>query len=349
MIRVLVAEDSHTTRELLVSMLRTDPDIVVVAEADNGIEALELTHELRPDVVTMDIQMPRMNGFEATKRIMTEVPTPIVIVSASVDDAQVEVSMDALRAGAVAVLPKPAGPGAESFNEVTRQFVSTIKSMSQVKVVRHWSPRGAPPRAEPRARSIRSARPRVIAIAASTGGPAALQRLLSELPAEFEVPVLVVQHISAGFVSGLAAWLNTTSPLSVKVAEQGEVLKRATVYIAPDGRHLTVSPTLTVELSSAPPIGGFRPSASALFHSIAQRFGAGAVAVTLTGMGDDGLQGLRDVCRHGGTVLAQDEASSIVFGMPAAAIAAGLADAVVPLCDVAGFLTGLFRSEVVRP
>lgn len=347
MIRVLIAEDSHTTRDLLVSILSADPEIEVVAEANNGIEALELTRELRPDVVTMDIQMPRMDGLEATKRIMVEAPTPIVIVSASVDDAQVEVSMHALRAGAVSVLPKPNGPGSVKFNDMARQFVSTVKAMSQVKVVRHWTqcPSAALLRRAVSARPAPLARPRMVAIGASTGGPAALQRLLSELPGNFDAPILVVQHIASGFVAGLAAWLNTSSALLIKVAEHGEQLEPGTVYISPDDQHLTVSHRATVALSDEAPIGGFRPSASALFKSVADHIGAAAVAVILTGMGSDGIDGLREVRRRGGTIVAQDEASSVVFGMPAAAIASGLADSVVPLIHIASLLEELLRTE----
>jgi two-component system chemotaxis response regulator CheB len=210
-----------------------------------------------------------------------------------------------------------------------------------VKVVRHWRP--APPR--PGGTPLRAAsaaqRRRLVAIATSTGGPGALQGLLSGLSADFSAPILVVQHITVGFTPGLAAWLNSVCDLQVKVAEHGEPLAPHTVYLAPDDRHLGVSPMPTILLSSAPPIGGFRPSGTFLFESVARAFGAAAIALILTGMGEDGVEGLRAVRQTGGRILAQDEESSVVFGMPGAAIAAGLADLVLPLEAMAARLVEL--------
>ncbi len=338
MIRVLVAEDSTTARELLVEILQADPEVQVVGWAKDGIEALELTRRLRPDVVTMDVQMPRMDGFEATKRIMVEAPTPIVIVSASLDGREVAVSMHALRAGALTVLEKSAGPHAADFDEARRRFVQTVKAMAQVKVVRRWPERPLEGRLPERPPARAGVRARGVAIAASTGGPAALHRLLSELPGEFPVPILVVQHMAHGFVGGLAAWLNSTSLLTVKVAENGEPLAPRTVYLAADDRHLGVSGRGTAILSHAPPVEGFRPSGTVLFESVAQAFGASAVALILTGMGQDGVDGLKAVRQAGGHVIAQDEGSSVVFGMPGAAVAAGLVDVALPLDAMASRL-----------
>jgi two-component system chemotaxis response regulator CheB len=337
MIRVLVADDSPTARALLVAILTSDPDIEVVGEARDGVEAVEQTQTLRPDVVTMDLRMPRLDGFEATKEIMITTPTPIVIITASMLARDVEFSMHALKAGALTVLPKPAGPQDLDFEVSARQMLSTIKAMSQVKVVRHWRPTSGPAPA-PAARRPRpgpQVRSRVVALATSTGGPAALHRLLSALPADFPVPLLAVQHITPGFINGLADWLNKASELRVKVAEDGEPLAPSTVYFAPDDRHLGISPQCAIALARTPPVGGFRPSGTSLFEAAASVYGAAAVAVILTGMGDDGVAGLRAVRRAGGRVLAQDEKSSVVFGMPAAAVAAGLADQVLPLEEIA--------------
>lgn len=345
MIRVLIAEDSATTRELLVMILRSDPEIEVVGEAKHGLEAIEMTKRLRPDVITMDIQMPRMNGFDATKRIMMETPTPIVIVSGSVDVRQVEVSMNALRLGAVALLPKPEGPASEKFEADRRQFVATIKSMSQVKVVRQWGERRAqlPPLS-----SRREVKPRLVAIAASTGGPAALERILADLPGDLVAPVVVVQHMANGFLEGFVSWLNASSLLTVKLAVDGEPLLPATVYIAPDDRHIGVTKSARIALSTAPPMGGFRPSATHLFESAAQNYGASALAVILTGMGRDGVDGLRAIRSAGGYIVAQDEATSVVFGMPAAAIEEKLPDAVLPLSDIASRLITLIDTKESR-
>jgi two-component system chemotaxis response regulator CheB len=334
MIRVLVAEDSPTTRALLVAILASDPEIEVGGEARDGVEAVELTRALRPDVITMDIRMPRLDGFEATREIMITAPTPIVIVTASMVARDVETSMHALKAGALTVLPKPGGPQDPNFEAATRQLVAQVKAMAQVKVVRHWRPIAPANREAEPARPRAAPRGRVVALAASTGGPAALHRLLSDLPAGFPVPLLAVQHITPGFVGGLVDWLNKAGGPRVKVAADGEPLAPGTVYVAPDDRHLDVSPRRAVALAETPPVGGFRPSGTALFEAVARVYGAAAVAVILTGMGDDGVEGLRAVRRAGGRVLAQDEKSSVVFGMPGAAVAAGLADDVLPLEEI---------------
>jgi two-component system chemotaxis response regulator CheB len=343
MIRVLVVDDSPTARALLVEILRADPDIQVVGEAKDGLEGVELTAKLRPTLVTMDVRMPRLDGFAATKEIMIASPTPIVIVTASFDTREVEIAMQSLRAGALAVLRKPPGPESPAFEDAARKLVSTVKAMAQVKVVRHWRPAGRAKDEGQRTKeddgstSLRASslavRPcrKVVAVATSTGGPAALYRLLAGLPGDFAAPMLVVQHNAPGFMAGLVSWLGDSCDLRVKVAEQGEPLLPRTVYLAPDERHLGVSNQATVLLSPAPPICGFRPSGTYLFESAARAYGPALVALILTGMGDDGVEGLRAVRQAGGQVIAQDEGSSVVWGMPGAAVAAGLADSVLPL------------------
>jgi two-component system chemotaxis response regulator CheB len=349
MIRVVVVEDSPTARALLVDILRSDPELDVVGEAQDGVEGVELTQQLRPDLVTMDIHMPRMDGFAATKEIMITAPTPIIIATSSTRAAEVEVAMYALRAGAVAVVCKPHGPASPAFEEARGRFLSTAKAMAGVKVVRRWrscegGPSEAPticgisPTGASRAASVRTA---IVAIAASTGGPAALQALLSSLPGDFPIPILVVQHIAMGFTNGLAAWLNTVCDLRVKIAEHGERLKPHSVYLAPDGRHLGVSNHSFVAVDDAAPVGGFRPSGTFLFESIARVFGPAAAGVILTGMGEDGLAGLRAVRQQGGRIFAQDEKSCVVFGMPGSAVAAGLPDVVGSPEQIAMHLTRL--------
>jgi two-component system chemotaxis response regulator CheB len=339
MLSILVAEDSATARALIVEILRSDPEIQVVGEARDGAEAVALAQSLKPDVITMDIRMPRLDGFQATKEIMITAPTPVVIVTASDQARDVETAMHALRAGAVAVLNKPSGLGSPRFEEDARNLTATVKAMSQVKVVRHWRPRpGAPQPADADPVRARGVRGQVVAIATSTGGPAALARLLAGLPGDFPAPILVVQHITTGFTSGLAAWLDSVCDLRVKIGQSGEALAPSTVYLAPDDRHLGVAGRATVTLSAGPPVGGFRPAGTALFESVARGFGNTAVAVILTGMGEDGVEGLRAVRQAGGLVVAQDERTSVVFGMPGAAVAAGLADLVLPLDAIAGRL-----------
>jgi two-component system chemotaxis response regulator CheB len=334
-IRVLVVDDSPTSRLLLVEILRADDEIEVVGQAADGVEAVEMVKRLRPDIVTMDVQMPRLDGFAATKRIMVESPTPILITT-SVDPRAVSVSLEAVRMGALAVQAKPDDPLAPGFDEEARELVRQVKAMSRVKVVRHYDlARPRVPAAHAASAAVLHDVPaEVIAIAASTGGPAALHRILTTLPRDYPVPILLVQHISRGFGPGFADWLDKASPLRVKMAEEGEALRPATVYVAVDDHHLCLSPSRRIHLSTAPAVGGFRPSGTVLFESVAAAFGSRAVAVILTGMGRDGVDGLRAIRRAGGRTIAESEATAIVYGMPAAAVHAGLADFILPLDEV---------------
>lgn len=337
MIRVVVAEDSSTVRELLVRILEADPEVRVVGQAKDGAEAVELVSSLKPDLVTMDVHMPTMDGFDATKQIMVSAPTPIVIVSSSSSQREVELSLRALRAGALAAVAKPDRPGSADFDSRCAQLVSTVKTMANVRVVRQWGPRE-------RVRGSRRAAigsVRLVAMVASTGGPAALQRIFAGLAGEFPVPIMVVQHVATGFVGGLADWLNGSCSLHVKVAEHGERLESRTVYLAPDDHHLGVDGAGRAVLASSPPIDRFRPSGTHLFQSAARAYGSSVVAVILTGMGADGVEGLRAVKTAGGHVLAQDEASSVVYGMPGQAVKSGMVDAVLSVDEIAARLMQL--------
>ncbi|MBI3767062.1 MAG: chemotaxis-specific protein-glutamate methyltransferase CheB [Deltaproteobacteria bacterium] len=339
MLRVLVVDDSPTVRALLADILQGDPEITVVGEARDGVEAVEMAKRFSPQLVTMDVHMPRMDGLEATKAIMLEAPTRIIIVTASLDEHEVATSLQALRAGALCVLRKPPGPAAPGHASESRQLLETVRAMAEVKVPGHT--RAAEP-------APVNGGTRVVALAASTGGPGALHRILSELPCDFGVPVLAVQHMSRGFIPGLVSWLNAGTALRVKIAEAGEALAPGVVYLAPDGRHLGVGRGVRVTLSDEAPVRGFRPAASYLFESVAHAFGFGVVAAILTGMGDDGVVGLGAVRRAGGYVLAQDEPSSVVFGMPGAAVAAGVVDEVLPLRDVSERLLALLTGPRLR-
>ena len=350
MIRVLVAEDSPTARALLVAMLDADSEIEVIAQASTGLEAVEMAQRLEPDLITMDVHMPELDGLQATERIMLRSPRPIIIVSSQARDADVSLSLDATRAGALLVLPKPEGPGSGHFESDQRQLVAMVKALSHVKVVRRWRGSGSIQDA-PAEKALPSARRQagtgatkkssgrrpatIVAIAASTGGPAALKDTLAVLPANFAAPILIVQHIAKGFVDGLAKWLGTDSRLSVRVAADGETPVPGCVYVAPDGRHMEIrksgSSALRIALTSTPPVGTFRPSASRLFSSVATAVGERALAVILTGMGDDGVAGLLEVRRNLGFVLAQDEMSSVIYGMPREAVRAGVVDEVIAL------------------
>lgn len=333
MIRVLIADDSATFRQLLGSILADDPELEVIAEASNGAEAIELVERLHPDLVIMDIQMPIMDGLEATKEIMIRAPTPILIVSSAVDQRGVGMSLSATQAGALMALPKPAQLFAGGLEEFSEELRAMAKAMAQVKVVRRWAPSLQPYRSVQPLKHV-PARIRLVAIGASTGGPAAIRRILMDLPRDFPVPILVVQHIAHGFAAGFAEWLSGGSPLRVKLAVDGEPIEPATVFVAPDNRHIGVARDRVV-LSEAALIGGFRPSATYLFDAAARATRGDMVAVVMTGMGSDGVDGLRAVHTAGGVVIAQDEASSIVYGMAQEAVRAGVVHTSLPVDAIA--------------
>jgi two-component system, chemotaxis family, protein-glutamate methylesterase/glutaminase len=339
MVRVLVVDDSPVARRLLVSVLSRDGGLEVVGEATNGAEALRLAERLRPDVITMDVQMPGVDGLQATRRIMERHPAPIVVVSGGHDPADLAHSVRALEAGALAALRKPVGPGDPGFAAEAADLVRTVKLMAEVRVFRR-RPAATPAGRRHPAGSGNGARPaprlaaELVAVGASTGGPAALAAILRALPIPLPVPLLVVQHITPGFDAALASWLEETTPPRVRLAADGQPLSPGEVLIAPADAHLGLSGTGQVELRSGPPLGGHRPSASHLFSSVARVVGRPAVGVILTGMGRDGATGLVELRRAGGLVLAQDEASCVVPGMPAAAVAAGAVDEVVPLGEL---------------
>lgn len=332
-IRVLIAEDSPTSRALLAALFRSSSDFEVVAEATNGAEAIERTIALSPDLVVMDVHMPVVDGVDATKEIMREVPTPIVMISASTSASDVSRGLSATQAGALVLLEKPHDPNAPEFAADCTQLLTTAKMMADVKVVRRWGGRssGATPRSPHEVTHPTGRRRRLVAIGTSTGGPAALHRILLDLRVDLDVPIVVVQHMARGFIGGLASWLDANVALKVRVASDNEVLVPGTAFLAPDDHHLGVTAAGRVALSATSPISGFRPSVDYLFESCARAYGSGLVAVVLTGMGQDGVAGLTVVRDRGGRILAQDERSSVVFGMAQQAIRSGVVDEVVPL------------------
>jgi two-component system, chemotaxis family, protein-glutamate methylesterase/glutaminase len=330
-VRVVVVDDSPTARHLLVAICERDPDITVVGEASDGTQAVALVGRLRPDLVLMDVNMPHLDGLEATKTIMRETPTPIIMVTAGTSSKDVEAGLNAIRFGALSVVPKPLGPEAPGFGGAAERLTSMVKALAEVRVVRRRIGGPLPNRAP----SYEST-PRILAIAASTGGPPALCRFLQHLPPDLPVPVVVVQHLVAGFLPGLVDWMRAEVPFHVVQAETGQTLRPGTVYLAPDGTHLEVTASLRAKLTNSPPVAGFRPSASVLFDSVARSVGKEGIAVVLTGMGQDGYEGARTLHAAGGRVFAQDEESSAVYGMPRVVIEAGIADHVGALEELAG-------------
>lgn len=341
-IRALVVEDSLTVRRWLVEIIAADPDLEVVGEATDGDEAIALTERLRPDVLTLDMVLGATTGLRVTEHIMAFCPTPILIVSASMNRGEVASTFDALAAGAVDVLDKPRADGVAGVWE--RDFVSAIKRVSRIRVITH--PRARLNSPAPRRGSAAASRvspPRVVAIGASTGGPGALAHILRALPPAFPVPILIVLHIGEPFAAPFCDWLGGLSPLPVVLATDGMRLPEVgepRAVLAPADRHLVVRGG-RLELTSEAERHSCRPSVDVLFESVAHEVGAAAVGCLLTGMGKDGAVGLLAMRRAGGATIAQDEATSIVFGMPREATLLGAAERVLPLDQIASTLVAL--------
>lgn len=349
-IRVVVVDDSPTVRELLVAILQGADGIQVVGVGSNGEDAVRLTKRLQPDVLTLDVLMPAMDGLEATRRIMREIPTPIVIVSGGLVRADMDVTFEALRAGALTVVRTPGLDDPKGCAKV----VQAVRLMAEVPVVHHWGwqaryPSSTVPAAPPTSVVEEDHRGlQMVGIAASTGGPGALATVLRQLPAGFPVPILVVQHVARGFVSGLAEWLDGETSLRVGLASHGDVPRPGTVLVAPGDYHLQVSAGGRVELCQEPPYRGLRPSANYLFRSLARVYGPRAVGIVLTGMGDDGAEGLGALHLAGGLTFAQDEASCVVYGMPREAVARRAVDRTLPLDQIAPSLVQLTEKKSKR-
>lgn len=353
MIKVLITEDSPVIRGYLKHILSADPDIEVVGTAQDGEEAVKMVQVHQPDVVTMDIHMPKMDGFEATRQIMETHPVPIVIVSASWNPEEVDKTFRTMEAGAVAALEKPRGMGHPNANSSVKELLQTVKLMSQVKVVRRWAKhRHASLKPVPAAPADGltpleskpahlSADVSIIAIGASTGGPLVLQHILSGLPKDFPVPVVIVQHIATGFLSGLREWLSRNSLIPVHVAENKEMIQPGHAYLAPDGFQLGIDKYCRVVLNKDVPQYTLCPSVSYLFKSVIESYGTKAVCVLCTGMGRDGADEMTHMRNKGGITIAQDKETSIVHGMPGEAIKMGGATFVLPSNRIAEKLVHL--------
>ncbi|MEM7247086.1 MAG: chemotaxis-specific protein-glutamate methyltransferase CheB [Acidobacteriota bacterium] len=341
---MLVADDSSIVRDILERVLSRIDDIQVVGMATNGKEAVALTKDLEPDVVLMDVRMPVMDGIEATASLMEDRPTPVLILSSAINE-DANVAFEAIQAGAIDVVAKPTGMLSADYAGNELDLVRRIRLVSTVPAIRRR--KKTREQAEPApASKVVVGRSRAIAIGASTGGPPALASVINGFPAGFDVPVLAVQHISTGFLQGFVEWLDSTVPLSVRVAEQGERLEAGVVYFAPEDWHLGLSEEARITLTRKPQVEGHRPSVDVLFESVAEALGPRSVGVLLTGMGRDGADGLQAMKTAGATTLCQDEESSVVFGMPAAAIELGAASKVLPLEDISSAIVeALGRSD----
>lgn len=334
MIRVIVADDSAVVADILTAVLEQDPEIRVVGRAKNGAEAVDLVKALRPDLLLLDVCMPVMDGIQATAAIMAACPVPILVVAASVNEST-NVAFKAIQAGAVDVVEKPALTLTADYARL--DLIRHVKLVSRVTPVRRGRA-GLPLRCTPPPESA----DRVVAIAASTGGPPALAHVLGALGGGFPSPILVVQHISPGFLEGFVEWLGSVVPMPVCIAERGEEPEPGRVHLAPEGCHLGLDVRGRLVISRDPPRDGHRPSGTVLFESVAEACGPYGVGVLLTGMGRDGADGLKALRDAGGRTICQDEATSVIWGMPKAGVEVGAAERVLPLEAIpAGILAAL--------
>ncbi|WP_437682431.1 chemotaxis-specific protein-glutamate methyltransferase CheB [Sorangium sp. So ce131] len=348
-IRVLVVDDSRTVRRRIVAALAADHEIEVVGEAADGEAAIARCEQLRPDVITLDMMMPRMSGLAVTEHVMAYFPTPILIVSASLERGEAMGTFDALAAGAVDVLDKPGADGAGGAWDL--RLLAAVKRVARIKVITHLRRKLRPSRPAPAPEASRAAddaaQYRVIAIGASTGGPSAVADALSPLPASFPVPILLVLHIGAPFAPAFAEWLGSRLSLPVSIAADGEPLARGGapgVTLALPDRHLVVQQG-RLRLTADPERHSCRPSIDVLFTSVAEQLGERAIGCLLTGMGRDGAEGMLAMKRAGAMTIAQDEPSSVVFGMPREAIALGAARYVLSAATIGPTLLALSRSR----
>jgi two-component system, chemotaxis family, protein-glutamate methylesterase/glutaminase len=336
-IRVLLVDDSPTALAVLKKLLSASMDIDVVGTARNGEEALHLISTLNPAVVCTDLEMPVMDGLELTKTIMATCPRPILVVSSLLQNENSGNVFRVLEAGAIDVLPKPRG-GIQGTGQMNGdELIKKIKVLSGVVAVRRRARQaeiGIPVmHRKPPRRSMR-----IVAVGASTGGPQALHEVLGRLPANFPVPILCVQHIGTGFLNGLIEWLGGSSLLKVRVAESGKMPEPGTIYFPHEGTHLKIDQNGRLWNSSEQPVGGHRPSITVTFKSVACYYGSTAVGALLTGMGEDGAEGLKAISDAGGLTIAQDEQTSVVFGMPRQAIELGAVHSVLPINRIADAL-----------
>jgi two-component system, chemotaxis family, protein-glutamate methylesterase/glutaminase len=333
-IRVLVADDSTTLRTALVALLSEDPSLAIVGQAADGVEAVEKARALRPDVITMDVNMPRLDGLGATAAIMAEAPSRVLVISSVRQHRQLELSFKAMAAGALELIAKPEG---EEMRSWARRVAESVRLMAEVPVVRRHRARPTPARPH----LTHGAQVDVVGLAASTGGPPALAQVLGGLPRDLPVPLLLAQHIASGFSAGLVRWFASVCKLRVVIAGDGDLPLPGTVYLAPDGCDLEVDREGRVHVPRSS--GLHCPSGNKLLGSLARAYGSRAAGFVLTGMGDDGAQGLLELKRAGGATYAQDEQTSVVFGMPQAAHACGAARALLPLESIAPAILELCR------
>ncbi len=327
--RMILAEDSAVTAEAIGAILRSDTSIDLVRVVNNGAAAVAAAQELRPDIVLMDVHMPGVDGFEAARRIMESCPSRVIMMSATLDPSAPASGVRAIEAGAMMIIAKPGHRGEPDYAQSVKALLRNIHLLAEVPVVRRMT----------RAGTVRPQRGHrvvieVIAVGASTGGPSALKTVLSALGDDFPVPIVIVQHMTHGYISGLSSWLNEKTGLAVCVAKHGQALRPGNAYLAPDGMHIELARGPVVMLHDGDNEFGMKPAISRLFRSVADAFGARSIGVILTGMGSDGAQELRRMRDSGAVTIAEDPTSAAVRGMPEAAVRLGAAERVLALEDI---------------
>ncbi len=343
MIRILIVDDSEVSVLILQAIFDTQDDIEVIGVAKNGREAVQLNTRLKPDLITMDINMPVMDGFEATRIIMSTKPTPIVIISSYIQGNESAMTFQALEEGALAVLNKPSNISQPGYENNCTELVDTIRAMVDVKLVRRTNRKNRNVTLKSNDSKLSNIY-KIIGLVSSTGGPQTLTEIISSLPASFPVPIVIVQHISPGFIAGLVNWLRDHTLLEINLAKHNETLKAGCIYFAPDDYHLKVTAIngeLVSQLSKSDPVNRFRPSGTILLDSLSQACGSNTIAGILTGMGSDGSVGMDMLHKTGAHTFVQDEESSIVYGMPSAALSLKCVDKVVPLPEIANHIINL--------
>lgn len=345
-IKVLLVDDSPMVLHLLQRLLSRSPEIQVVGTAANGKEGLDRVRALNPDVVCTDLHMPVMDGLEFTRAVMSTCPCPILVVSVSVEPGSANV-FQLLEAGAVDVFPKPSAIIDTDVDAVAKELASKIRILAGVRVFRRRTIAHIAAISKPAEVPPPQFQPRMLVIGASTGGPQALREILARLPATFRLPLVCIQHIGSTFLSEMVTWLAEVSVMPVRKAIRSEFPQPGVIYFAPEDAHLEFDKGGRFALSPAAPVDGHRPSITVTMRSAAHCFGAGAVGVLLTGMGRDGADGMASIAAAGGTTIVQDEASSVVYGMPKEVVALGAAQHILPLDDIAPALVGLANNRSI--
>lgn len=344
MIKVLVVDDSPTVQELMRHILTSDKDIDVIGSVYNGIEALKFLETIKPDVITMDINMPYMNGFEVTQRIMETNPVPIIIISSLFDSTDVERTFQAIQAGAVSVIEKPVSIRNENYKQICNNIINNVKLMSEIKVIKRKFQNRKELKKSTGVKAVTNnecCNKKIVAIGVSTGGPPILKKIISNLTTSISVPILIVQHITPGFINGLVDWLRQETDIPIHIAFDGQSVLPGNIYFAPDDHHMEIMYNGKIALNKQEKINGLRPTVSHLFNSVANAYGKNSIGILLSGMGRDGVEELKLLKEKGAVTVAQDKESSVVYGMPGEAVKINAATHVLSLEKIAELINEL--------